>query len=164
METKCAEKVSFFIWTVALGKFLTIDNLRRRKVVIVDWCCMCKRNVETIDHLLLHCPVAQELWNMVCSLFGVYWVMPCGFVDLLASWLGKLNRYKTKLLWSMIPHFLMWIIWTERNVRTFEGSEKSVHELKLLFFQTLFDWANTSGVFTFNSLPDMLDFCTFFAI
>ena len=26
VETKCAEKVSFFIWTVALGKILTIDE------------------------------------------------------------------------------------------------------------------------------------------
>ena len=30
------------------------------------------------------------------------------------------------------------------------------------FFQTLLDWANASGVFTFISLPNMLDLCTFF--
>ena len=44
-------------------------------MVVVDWCCMCKRTGETIDHLLPHCPVAQELWDMMCSLFGVHWVM-----------------------------------------------------------------------------------------
>ena len=47
------------------------------------------------------------------------------------------------------------------NIRTFEGNERSIHELKLLFFQTLIDWANASGVFTFISLPNMLDLCTF---
>ena len=72
-KTKFPTKVSFFIWTASLGKILTIDNLRKRKVVmVVDWYCMCKRNRETIKHLLIHCPVAQELWNMMCSLFGVY--------------------------------------------------------------------------------------------
>ena len=65
---------------------------------------MCKRNGETTDHLLIHCPVAQELWNMVCLLFGVCWVMPRGVVDPLASWLGKFHRHRTKVLWSMICH------------------------------------------------------------
>lgn len=34
------------------------------------------------------------------------------------------------------------------NAHTFEGNGRSIHELKLLFFQTLLDWANASGVFT----------------
>ena len=53
-------------------------------MVVVNWCCMCKRNEETTDHLLLRCPVSQELWNMVCSLFGVHWVMLRSVVELLA--------------------------------------------------------------------------------
>ena len=58
-KPKVLTKVSFFIWTAALQKILTVDNLRRRKLVVVeDWCCMCKRNGETMDHLLLHCPIA----------------------------------------------------------------------------------------------------------
>ena len=32
----------------------------------------------------------------------------------------------------MIPHSLMWVIWREMNTRTFEGDERSIHELKLL--------------------------------
>ena len=61
----------------------------------------------------------------------------------------------------MITHCLMWVIWRVRNTRTFDGNERSIHELKLLFFQTFFDWANATSVFTFISLLDMLNFCTF---
>jgi hypothetical protein len=43
--------VSFFAWSVALGKILTIDNLRKSHVIVVDWCCMCKRKGEVVDHL-----------------------------------------------------------------------------------------------------------------
>ena len=57
--------MAFFVWTAALGKCLTIDNLRNRKVCILDWCYMCKCNSETIDHLFFHCLVALELWDMV---------------------------------------------------------------------------------------------------
>ena len=44
---KVPTKFSFFIWTAALRKIFTLDNLRRWKLVVVDWCCMCKRNGET---------------------------------------------------------------------------------------------------------------------
>ena len=46
----------------------------------------------------------------------------------------------------------------------FEGSERSIHDLKLSFFQTLFVRINASSVFTFNSLADLLDSCTFHAL
>ena len=127
-KLKVPTKVSFFIWTTAFGKILTVDNLRRRQVVLVDWCCMRKQNEMTIDHQLLHWLVAWELWNMVCSLFGVHWVMPRGVVEHLASWSGKFNRHRTTVIWSMIPHCLMWGIWREMNERTFEGNERSIHD------------------------------------
>ena len=48
-----------------------------------------KWNGETIDHLLLHYLASQELWNMVCTLFGVHWVMLRSVLELIASWSGK---------------------------------------------------------------------------
>ena len=54
----------------------------------------------------------------------------------------------------------MWGIWRERNARTFKGCEISTHDMKF-FLQTLLEWKNSSGVFTFNSLTDLLDSCSF---
>ena len=70
-KQKISSRVAFFVWTAALGKCLTINNLRKRKVCILDWCYMCKCNSESVNHLFLHCPVASELWDMVFGLFGV---------------------------------------------------------------------------------------------
>ena len=36
---------------------------------------MCKRTPETVDHLLLYCSIARELWDMVFVLFEVQWVI-----------------------------------------------------------------------------------------
>jgi len=37
---------------------------------------MCKRCEEMIDHLLLHCKVARDLWVSIFHLLGIEWVMP----------------------------------------------------------------------------------------
>jgi hypothetical protein len=51
------------VWSTAIEKILTLDNLRKRKVIVVNWCCMSKKSWESIDHSLLRCEVARELWN-----------------------------------------------------------------------------------------------------
>lgn len=58
---KVPPKVAVFGWP-SLRKNLTIDNLRKRGLIIVDWCFMCIRNGEFVDHLTLHCEVAKFLW------------------------------------------------------------------------------------------------------
>ena len=70
-KQKILTRVVFFVQTAALGKCLTIDNLRKRNIWILDWCYMCKCNGESVNHLFLHCLVAMDLWSMVLGLFGV---------------------------------------------------------------------------------------------
>ena len=65
-KQKIPSRVFFFVWIATLGKCLTIDNLQKRKVWILDWCYMCKCNCESVDHLFLHCPVDMDLWCLVC--------------------------------------------------------------------------------------------------
>ncbi|GFZ13043.1 signal peptide peptidase [Actinidia rufa] len=64
-------KVCFFGWAKAKGAILTIDNLKRRRIVVTEWCYLCKGNAETTDHLLIHCQAASELWSLVLSIFGL---------------------------------------------------------------------------------------------
>jgi hypothetical protein len=84
-RVKALSRVTFFVWTVALGKFFTHDNLRKRNVVVVEWCCMCKKSGEFVEHLLLHCEAARDLWSYILTLFGVEWVMPRRVLKLLTS-------------------------------------------------------------------------------
>ena len=97
-------RVAFFSWTAILGRILTIDNLWKRRVLILDWCCMCKSHGESVNYLLLHCPIAQELWNLIFTLFGTLWVMPRGVDDLFACWSGKVGNSESRAIWKAVPH------------------------------------------------------------
>ena len=87
---------------------------------------MCKRSGESIDNLLLHCEVASEVWNMVCQLFGVTWVMPGGLKECLGSWRGKRGNRIVLQSWRMATLCVMWCLWRERNVRSFEDHELGI--------------------------------------
>ena len=117
---------------------MTIDNLRRCQVVVIDWYCRCKRG-ETTNHLLLHCPIASELWNMVFSQFKINWVMPRKVAEAIATWSVMSSRHRNAVIWSMIPHCLIRDIWQQRNAWIFKGNERLIHDLKLLFLNTLFE-------------------------
>jgi len=45
-------KVSFFVWEASHGKILTIDNLQRRGITLVNRCYMCKGDSELVDHFI----------------------------------------------------------------------------------------------------------------
>jgi hypothetical protein len=70
-QTQVPSKATFFVCSEALGKILTVDNLRKRHVIIVDRCCLCKRDGESVGHLLLHCDVAYALWTNIFNRFGI---------------------------------------------------------------------------------------------
>jgi hypothetical protein len=82
---KSPTRVAFFVWSAALGKILTHDNLRKMNVIVMEWCCLCKKSGESIDHLLLHWKIARDLWSYILILLGVEWVMPRMVLELLNS-------------------------------------------------------------------------------
>lgn len=60
-KTQAPLKAAFFVCTASLGNILTIDNLRCR-LMILDCCCMCKKNGEMVDHAP-NCEVAKTMWS-----------------------------------------------------------------------------------------------------
>ena len=159
-KTKATPRVTFLVWAAAMGRILTIDNLRKRHVIVIDWCYMCKECGESIAHLLLHCLAAREIWNFIFSMFNIFWVMPCGVMDLLSCWGHSCCNVRIRKIWDMIPSCLFWCLWRERNSRSFEGKENNLMEIKGMFIRTLMDWSKAAGA---TSCTSVLDFLAFIA-
>ncbi|XP_041027656.1 uncharacterized protein LOC121267709 [Juglans microcarpa x Juglans regia] len=119
-RSKAPPKAAFFVWTAALRKILTMDNLRRRGLIITDWCCMCRNSGETIDHLLLHCDFARDIWTYLFSNLGVTWVMPGTVVELLASWRGITGTPQIVAVWKMVDSLRIMNA-PRRSLRAFFG-------------------------------------------
>jgi hypothetical protein len=159
-RSKAPPRVAFFAWTTARGKILTLDNFRRRGMVVVNRCWLCESEGESIDHLLLHCGAARALWDAFFSMFGLCWVMSNTVKDLFASWWTG-GRSRSAVVWKMVPLCIMWCIWRERNDRCFEDKSRSHVELLQLFFFTLFTW--TTGWLA-PRVISFSDFLSFFSL
>ena len=76
-------------WSAIHGQILTLDNLMLRGRPLANCCCMCCCNAESVDHLLLSCPIAHSLWMYVYD--SVVWDrlgharFSCGLIILLVS-------------------------------------------------------------------------------
>jgi hypothetical protein len=97
-----------------------MDNLRKTAHHSDRLVLYVQKEWETPDHLLLHCDIARDLWNLVFRMFGVEWVMPRRVVELLACWKRRFSQNDLNVVWNVIPSCLMWCIWRERNARSFE--------------------------------------------
>ena len=133
-------KVKAFAWLVVYKKVNTNDLLQVRrpyKSLSPHWCILCKGNGETTDHLFLHSPLTLGLWHMLFRLAHMDWVPPRNIRDMMIiSFRGLGNSLRDKTLWQITCLTIIWIVWHERNVRTFEEASCSVafKEVPLNFF------------------------------
>ncbi len=72
---------------------------------------MCQSSGESIEHILLHCTVARDIWLFVFTLFGVPWVLPKMVVQMLSCWNERFHRHKSFKTWNGT-------IWREQNSKT----------------------------------------------
>jgi hypothetical protein len=118
---------------------------------------MCKTNGELIVHLLLHCEVALEVWNIVCQLFGVVWVMPGSLKECLGSWRAQRGTRTVLQIWRMALLCAMWCLWRKINAQSFEDCEIGLMELKKRVLQTLFSWRVLGHSLQASTLAKFLD-------
>ena len=120
-KVKVPRRVAFFMWTVAHGQILTLDNFMLRGRILANRCC----NEESVDLLLISCPVAHSLWMYMLQLFGIDWVMPSSVTDLFFCWYHWLGKHNSDI-WNLVPGCLMWNVWIERNRHSFKDTRKSL--------------------------------------
>ena len=90
---------------------------------------------------------------------NLYYAAHCfGAVTVFARQLWSSSNW---LYLVLIPHCLLWCLWRERISRCFEDIERSIPDLKLLFFRTLRDWLFALQNQSFPSFIDFLDSCNF---
>ncbi|GMP91138.1 hypothetical protein CsSME_00041961 [Camellia sinensis var. sinensis] len=156
------------MWILVHGGTLTNDSLQRRRPLRYlnpQWCIMCCKSGESLDHLFLHCSVARQLWHMVFGLGNVVWVAPKGCAQMLLFDFQTFGRSKrAKVLWSGVISAIFWVAWMERNARVFEGVVRDIDYLWDRARYLASFWTSASSIFRgiplFFIAADWVSVCT----
>ena len=79
-------KVNIFFWILLQNKVLTLDNLKKGGIVVINRCVLCKNDGESIDHITLHCPFFVKILDSIFLLLKVEWVFPSNLQLFFISW------------------------------------------------------------------------------
>jgi len=94
---------------------------------------MCRKEEETLDHLLDRCEFASMIWVKAETRFRRTDKV-LGHPDhSISDWCT--NTFGNPLLnqiWELFPRFVVWELWKERNSRIFEGKDKSLEGVWLM--------------------------------
>ncbi|KAK8492328.1 hypothetical protein V6N11_066139 [Hibiscus sabdariffa] len=113
---KGVPRVRTFMWLACLGNVLTNEVRFQRHLTTDPQCSAFGEEVETIDHLLWHCPSSYTLW---CSLVQPEYFdrfFSLSFKDWIFSNLSNSGQYaQGDAQWDLLFGSLVWILWLRRN-------------------------------------------------
>lgn len=95
-------------------------------------------NVETALHLMDTCPLATQLWEKIYQCNRRSGKCQGDIAETIINW--SKQPFQSSLLntlWNLIPSFLYWILWKERNNRVFNNTSKPIDLLWLHLKQNL---------------------------
>ncbi|WVZ73888.1 hypothetical protein U9M48_022145 [Paspalum notatum var. saurae] len=101
------------------------------------------KDSETMNHLLLYCPYTKELWFRLLNPVGLGNLVPTDQL-LFVDWWTRLRKSVAKDLRKGVDAFVLltaWVIWKERNQRTFRRTSSSIEELLSKFRVEAESWA-----------------------
>jgi hypothetical protein len=79
-------KINIFCWILAQGKLLTGENLIKRGFQGPFCCALCKKNLETTQHLFLDCEFSKQVWKTVYEELFHKIAWPSNCKTLLGKW------------------------------------------------------------------------------
>ncbi|CAN0884339.1 LINE-1 retrotransposable element ORF2 protein [Linum grandiflorum] len=113
-------KVCCSSWMASLNAIATIDNLRKRGMMVPNRCSLCCMAEESVGHLLLHCPFSSKVWSFFAQTIGVHGPLPRDVLGLMKGWKEGLGTSCFAQFRKVLHQAVLWYLWLERNRRIFD--------------------------------------------
>ncbi|XP_071691680.1 uncharacterized protein [Rutidosis leptorrhynchoides] len=102
-------------------------------------CPVCDNDIETVEHTLLHCSFAKDLWSRAFRWWNVRRSMYSSLDEMFKGSLNDSHNPQKSTLWQAIEWVCGYIIWRNRNNIIFHKSRGSgpmaLNELQLKSFE-----------------------------
>jgi len=137
-------KCKFFLWVAAHKRCWTGDRLARKGLQHPAACPLCDQAQETIDHLLVSCVFARQLWFSLLLKFCLQVLAPNledeNFEEWWANASGRVSGQVLNGLNSIII-LGAWNLWNHHNRCVFDGASPSISNIISTTLEDLQQWS-----------------------
>ncbi|CAA7013326.1 unnamed protein product [Microthlaspi erraticum] len=134
-------KMKVFMWKIVQKALPLGDNLLSRGIPD-NACCVQCGELETAEHLFLHCPFAQRVWELLPLKTHIIPSLLTSFTNTLATSKAMICLPPTGISQGPIFPWLIWSIWTVRNYLIFEERTFAPESTILKALTEARDWQN----------------------
>jgi hypothetical protein len=131
-KTWASPRCKFFIWLVFHNRVWTANRLARRNLPHPEACPLCDQEGETINHLLVGCVFARQVWSLILQQLGLLQLPPQPTTTCFSRWWKRttaaISKETRKGLNSLII-LVAWEIWKHRNTYVFDNKKSSIFVL-----------------------------------
>ena len=128
-KSRAPLRCRFFAWIALQNRCWTSDRLARHGLDHQEACPFCDQHEESIDHILLHCVFARQVWSIICTAMNKpNWTPRQG--SSLSDWcittqdLGRRTKDGRAVYLRT-----MWELWKHRNAIVFHGASPSIRTI-----------------------------------
>lgn len=142
MEEQGALKEKLFTWLVMRNRIWTADRLERRNLPRPAACPLCDQAPESVDHLLVQCPFARQVWFLILRAKGLGSLFPAQAASVKAWWCSPAVNQPTirkKEVTTLLVAGLR-KIWLERGSPVFENKSVTAHRVADLAIEEFELW------------------------
>ena len=122
----------------------TAARRKRHGLQDEDLCVLCAQSSETIDHLLTTCPFSREIWFKILCKIRWERVTPSMLTFNFSSWWTDARKQIPKAGrrgFDSLVILVCWIIWKERNDRTFDRCVRMIDDALLHILDEITAWS-----------------------
>ena len=131
-KTWAPPRCKFFLWLVSHKRVWTADRLVKGNLPHPESCPLCDQEDETINHLLVGCVFARQVWAQVLQQFGLLHLAPQPAVDRFLGWWKRSSAAAPKEVrkgFNSLIILVAWEIWKHQNSCVFDNGQPSVQDV-----------------------------------
>ena len=107
------------MWLVAHNRCWTADRLAKRGLAHPEKCPLCDQEEETINHLLLSCVFARQIWFEILQGLGLQELAPQSEDPSFEEWWHKVSNKVSGQVQKGLNSIIIlvaWLLWNHRNL------------------------------------------------
>lgn len=141
-KARAPAKVKFFFRLALHRRCWTAERRKRHGLQNDDSCILCLQCSETLEHILLGCVFSREVWDRLLSRLRLAALAAGGDVDIFIWWNWARRRVPRACRkgFDALVMLTCWMLWKERNARTFRNEAASARDLTLKIVQEAELW------------------------